>query len=100
MYSAGAATISVNGTEIASLGIGGGAVKDVKAGRIHLSVWSPGTFGRFSADFDAKAGKSYRLMVSPRDGQYWTGGFFGIIGDAVNAGVSEQSGYFQIEMVP
>lgn len=96
LYGGGAATITVNGEEVASLGTGGEASTDVQAGHIGMSVKTPLTAGKFTLHFDAKAGKTYKFLISPRSGQYWTGGFFGVIGDAVNASVSEQSGYFQI----
>lgn len=99
MYGGGAATVSVNGDEVASLGTGGGASIAITPGKIRLSVKTPMTVGKFTIVFDAKAGKTYKFMVSPRTGEYWTGGFFGVIGDAVNASVSEQSGYFQIDKV-
>lgn len=96
LYAGGAATIRVNGEQIASLGVGGSVAHDVKVGTIIMEASTPTAPGRFVMRFDAAPGKTYNLLVSPRDGQLLFGAAFGLIGDTINASVSEQSGYFQI----
>lgn len=96
LYMAGAATVRANGLQVASLGRGGSVIHDVPAGQNTLSVSTPTAFGQFVATFNAKAGETYNFEVSPRGSALISGSAFGMLGDAANASVSEQSGYFKI----
>lgn len=98
LYLAAAADVRLNGAKIANLGRGGSVVRDIPKGNNVLSVSTMGSFGRFTLTFDAKPSEVYEFVVSPRSGALMTGAAFGMIGDAINASVSEQSGYFQIDL--
>lgn len=96
LYLASAVDVKSNGVKIASLGRGGSVVHDIRKGTSVLSVSSFGAFGQFTVTFDAAPGQTYEFVVSPRSGALMTGSVFGMAGDAINASISEQSGYFQI----
>jgi len=96
LYLAAGAEVRSNGAKIANLGRGGSVIHDIPKGNNVLSVSTMGSFGRFTVTFDAKPREVYEFVVSPRSGALVTGAAFGMIGDAINASVSEQSGYFQI----
>ena len=96
LYLAGAVDVRSNGAKIASLGRGGSVINDIPKGKNVLSVSTPTATGQYVLNFDAKAGETYKFMVSPRSGNIMGGYGMGMIGDAINASVSEQSGYFQI----
>ncbi len=96
LYLAGAADVRANGIKIASLGRGGSVIHDVQKGKNTLSVSMPTAQGQYVVTFDAKAGETYEFVVSPRGSNIMGGYGMGMLGDAINASVSEQSGYFQI----
>lgn len=98
LYLAAAVDVRSNGTKIASLGRGGSVVHDIPKGQNTLAVSTPTAFGQFVVSFNAKAGQTYNFEVSPRSGALITGSAWGMAGDAINASVSEQSGYFQIDL--
>ena len=97
LYLAAAVDVRSNGTKIASLGRGGSVVHDIPKGNNVLSVGTLGSFSRFTVNFDAKVGEIYEFVASPRGGALVTASMWGMAGDAINASVSEQSGYFKIE---
>ncbi|MBG78244.1 MAG: hypothetical protein CL570_04355 [Alphaproteobacteria bacterium] len=96
LYLAAAVDVRSNGTKIASLGRGGSVVHNISKGQNTLSVSTPTAFGQFVVSFDAKAGETYNFQVTPRGSNIMGGYGMGMLGDAINASVSEQSGYFQI----
>lgn len=96
LYLAASADVIANGTKIASLGRGGSVVYDIPKGNNVLTVCTFGSFGRYTINFEAKSHKTYEFTVSPRGSAMWTASAFGMAGDAINASVSEQAGYFQI----
>ncbi len=98
LYIAGAADVRSNGTKIASLGRGGSVVHDIPKGQNTLSVSTPTAYGQYVVNFNAQSGQTYNFEVSPRSSALWTGAAWGVMGDAINASVSEQSGYFQIDL--
>lgn len=98
LYLAAAADVRSNGIKIASLGRGGSIIQDLAKGQNTLSVSTPTASGQFVVSFNAKAGKTYNFEVSPRSGALVTGSAWGMMGDAIHASVSEQSGYFQIDL--
>ena len=99
LYLAAAVDVRSNGAKIASLGRGGSVVHDIPKGKNVLSVSTPTATGQYVLNFDAKAGEIYEFMISPRSGNIMGGYGMGMIGDAINANVSEQSGYFQISPI-
>lgn len=100
LYLAAAADVSANGGKIASLGPGGAVVHDLSAGAVYLEVGTFGSFGRYGLRLETVPGKTYKFMVSPRDGNFPLVVGFGMVGDAVNSSGNSQSGYFQIKQVP
>lgn len=98
LYLGAAVDVRSNGAKIASLGRGGSVVHDIPKGQNTLSVSTPTAPGQFVVNFNAKAGQTYNFEISPRSGALITGSLWGMAGDAINASVSEQSGYFQIEL--
>ena len=97
LYLAAAVDVRSNGTKIASLGRGGSVVHDIPKGKNVLSVSTPTATGQYVLNFDAKAGELYEFVISPRGSNIMGGYGMGMLGDAINASVSEQSGYFQID---
>lgn len=67
LYGTAGAKIEVNGAEVATLGLGGQALKDVPAGLVTVSVSTMGSSGSDVAFVKAKTGKTYRLLVSPNE---------------------------------
>lgn len=100
LYLAAAADVSVNGAKVASLGRGGSVVRDVPARQTVISITTASALGNFTLLLDPAAGKTYRFVVSPSSDQLLLGSAFGMAGDAFRASVSENSGYFQIELKP
>lgn len=100
LYIAAAASIKANGLNIASLGRGGSVVYDVPKGEAVLEASTPFSFGRYVMKFDAKAQETYKFKVSPKGSTFFVVASFGMLGEAVNASVSEQSGYFKLELQP
>jgi len=98
LYLAAPVHVRSNGIKIASLGRGGNVVHDIPQGENTLSVSTPTAFGQFVVNFEAKAGSTYHFEISPKGDALVTGSLWGMMGDAVNASVSEQSGYFQIDL--
>lgn len=96
LYLAAAVDVRLNGSKIASLGRGGSIVQEVNKGQNTLAVSTPTAFGQFVLSFDAKAGEVYKFEISPRGSALVTGSAWGMVGDAINASASEQSGYFKI----
>ncbi len=95
LYVGAAAHVSVNGEQFASLGSGGQAMTDVKAGHLTVSVDGTGSFRSYKSEIDAKAGKTYSFLVSPNP----TVGTFlgGTLGDAMTSSPEENAGFFKIE---
>jgi hypothetical protein len=100
LYLGAGAKITINGDEVETLGRGGSVVRDVRAGNSYVKTTATASFGEFVIVFDAAPGKTYRFKVSPNVNTFLPGAAFGMIGDAARAAVSENTGYFQIEMVP
>lgn len=98
LYLAAAVDVRSNGTKIASLGRGGSIVHDISKGQNNISVSTPTATGQYALNFDAKAGETYEFVVSPRGSNIMGGYGMGMLGDAINARVSEQSGYFQVNL--
>lgn len=96
LYLAAAVDVRSNGFKIASLGRGGSVIHDIPKGNNVLTVSTLGAFGQFSINFDAKPRKTYEFVVSPRGEALGIGTAFGMAGDAINASISDQSGYFQV----
>lgn len=97
LYLAAAVDVRSSGAKIASLGRGGSVVHYISKGQNALAVSTPTAFGQFVVSFYAKAGETYHFEVTPRGSALIAGSAWGMAGDAINASVSEQSGYFKIE---
>jgi len=99
LYMAASADVSVNGIEIAKLGRGGAVVHDVKSGDINVTLRTIGSSTKYASSFTVEPRKIYTFDITPRSDAMWTASkysaLFGIFGDAVNASVNENSGYFQ-----
>lgn len=98
LYLAAAVNVRSNGAKIASLGRGGSVVHDIAKGKNNISVSTPTATGQYVLNFDAKAGETYEFVASPRGSNIMGGYGMGMLGDSINASVSEQSGYFQINL--
>ena len=98
MYLAATVHVRANGEKIASLGQGGSVVHEIPQGRNTLSVSTPTAPGQFALTFNADPQKTYNFEISPRSGKVMGGYGLGLLGDAIQASVSEQSGYFQINL--
>lgn len=96
LYLAAAVDVRSNGEKIASLGRGGSIVHDIPKGENTLSVSTPTAPGQFVVTFKAEPKKVYNFEISPRASNIMGGYGLGLLGDAIHASVSEQSGYFQI----
>ena len=96
LYLAAAADVAVNGQKIASLGRGGSVVYDVPKGKNNIVVKTFGAFGQYSQIFDTEARKTYHFEISPNSSAMWPSAAFGLIVDAINAQVNENTGYFKI----
>jgi hypothetical protein len=96
---AASADVSVNGIEIERLGRGGSVIHDVKSGDLNVTLRTIGSSTKYSSSFTVEPRKTYIFDVTPRTEAYWPGvnytAFFGIFGDAINASMNENSGYFQ-----
>ncbi len=98
LYLAATAHVESNGGKIASLGRGGSIIHDIPNGENTLSVSTPTAPGQFVVTFKAEPKKIYNFGISPRASNIMGGYGLGLLGDAINASVSEQSGYFQIDL--
>jgi hypothetical protein len=98
LYMAAQADVSMNGRKIASLGRGGSIVHDIPKGRNLISVNTPMSFGNFSVSFDAKAGETYAFLVTPRGEAMMISSTLGMMGDAINASVNDNTGYFALTL--
>ncbi len=98
LYLAAGAEVRLNGAKIANLGRGGSVIHDIPKGNNVLSTSTMGSFGRFTVTFDAKPRETYEFVISPRGSALVSGSLWGMAGDAINASVSEQSGYFKINL--
>lgn len=98
LYLAAAVNVRSNGTKIASMGRGGSVIHDIPKGQNTLAVSTPTAPGQFVVTFKAEPKKIYNFEVSPRSSNIMGGYGLGLIGDAIHANVSEQSGYFQIDL--
>jgi len=100
LYIAATVNVRANGVKIASLGRGGSVLHEISKGKNILSVSTPTASGQFVVSFDAKEGQTYNFGISPRGGALLSGSLWGMAGDAINASISEQSGYFKIVLNP
>lgn len=98
LYLAAGVDVRANGAKIAMLGRGGSVAHIIPKGQNTLSVSTPTAFGQFVVTFKAEPGKTYNFEVSPLGGALLTGSAWGMAGDAIHASISEQSGYFQIDL--
>lgn len=98
LYLAAAVEVRSNGAKIASLGRDGSIVHDIPKGQNTLSVSTPTAPGQFVVTFKAEPKHVYNFEITPRASNIMGAYGFGLLGDAIHASVSEQSGYFQIDL--
>ncbi len=99
LYFASSAIVEADSQEIADLGRGGTVVHDVRAGSVSIAVHAHATFGYYVINMEAKPGKTYRFMITPR-GKQMIYSPLGVVGDYINGQGNDKTGYFQIGMVP
>ncbi len=97
--SVGAASVKVDGREVANMGIGGSTMLDVPAGVRKIVVGHWGHPNDYTITVDAKPGMLYTLEISPRMEAAVAGVAFGMIGWAVEAAANENGGTYQIRVV-
>jgi hypothetical protein len=97
--SVGAASVKLDGREIASLGIGGSTMLDIPAGSHKVVVGHWGHPNVYAITLDAKPGMLYTLEVSPRMEAAVAGAAFGLVGWAAEAAVNENGGTYEIRVV-
>ena len=97
--SAGAASVKLDGREVASLGIGGLTMLDIPAGAHKIVVGHWDHLNVYTMALDAKPGMLYTLEVSPRMEAAFAGATFGLIGAAVEAAANENGGAYEIRVV-
>ena len=97
--SVGAASVKVDGREVASLGVGGSTMLDVPAGSHKVVVGHWGHPNVYSITLDAKPGMLYTLEVSPRMEAAVAGVAFGLVGFAAEAAANQNGGTYEVQVV-
>src|SRR6185503_3206967 len=97
--SVGAASVKLDGREVASLGIGGSTMLDVPAGthKIVVGHWSHPNV--YTITLDAKPGMLYTLEVSPRMEAAVAGVAFGLVSFAAEAAANQNGGTYEVQVV-
>lgn len=90
--------IEHNGTKVASLNSGGRAVFDISPGANKITAAAWGDLGSWTVPLNAKAGKTYTLVVEPRNENFAVRMATGIVGSAIEAAANENSGAFQLRL--
>jgi hypothetical protein len=93
-----AASVRIDGREVASLGVGGSTILDIPAGSRKIVVGGWSHPNEYTMTLDAKSGTLYTLEVSVRS-EAMVAGMFGIVGSIVEATANENGGTFQIRTV-
>ena len=99
LYLALRANVHVNGTSLVKLSNGKATIYDIKSGQTTISVSAFAMPGRWSMNFDVEPGVNYFIEITPRGKSFLWGAGFGIIGLAVDATVSENSGGFKMNII-
>ncbi len=99
LYLALDARVSVNGKVVAALPRGGVTYVDVMPGTVSVRVDHPSSPGAFAIGFQAKRGSAYTVEISPRNESFMPGAFLGVIGLAVDASITENSGLFMVKLI-
>lgn len=94
-YMAVAASVKVNGSEVASLYGGNTQTVDIATGNLTITVDASTYPGSWTEQLAAKAGTTYQIEVGPREGSGATAVLFGAIGGAIEAQNNPKSGLFQ-----
>lgn len=96
LYLAAGANVRINGHLEGALARGGTLIQDVPAGRTMLSVNATMDPGNYTINFEAKAGETYAMEVSPRSEGFAGSATWGILGDAIHANLKDNTGYFKV----
>lgn len=99
LYMALDARVSVNGEVVAALPRGEFTYVDVLPGNVLIRVDHPSSPGAFAIKFRAKQGSTYSVEVSPRNESFIPGVFLGVIGLAIDASITENSGLFMLRLI-
>ena len=97
LYFGSGATVRINGERIGSLARGSSLMHDVRSGKTLIEVSASTAFGQHVFSFDAKRGRTYEFIISPKGSALATGAAWGIVGDAAHGATSDNSGYFQVQ---
>ncbi len=92
------ARIRIDGREVASIGVGGSTVLDVRAGKRKIVVDSWSHPNEYTLNLTAKPGMLYTLKVSIRT-EAMVAGMFGLVGTIAEAAANENGGNFEIRVV-
>ena len=98
LYLGAGANVRINGIKEGTLTRGGTLIKNVPAGRTTLSADATSGPGNFVFTFDTTPGKTYNVEVSPRRDSFGQSALWGLAGDAIQAQLKENTGYFQAEL--
>ena len=90
--------MTIDGREVASLGVGGSTVLDVPAGARKIAVDSWSHPNAYTLNLPAKPGMLYTLEISVRS-EAFVAGMFGLVGMMVEASANENGGNFQVRIV-
>ena len=99
LYLALRANVHVNGSSLVKLSNGKATIYDIKSGQTTISVSAFAMPGRWTMNFDTEPGINYFIEITPRGKSFLWGAGFGIIGLAVDATVSENSGGFKMNII-
>lgn len=86
MYAGAPASVDLNGSRVASLGVGQSYTGPVQPGMVVLTVSAWSAPGQSTFRFNVEAGKSYRLIISPRGQGMLAGMVGGVVGQAAEGG--------------
>ena len=99
LYLALRANVHVNGSSLVKLSNGKATIYDIKSGQTTISVSAFAMPGKWTMNFDTESGVNYFIEITPRGQSFLWGAGLGIIGLAVDATVSENSGGFKMNII-
>jgi hypothetical protein len=100
MYALVSPAIEVNGVKVAELARGQTYATAGPPGPVTVAVYHWQHPGRYRITINTQAGKTYRMIVSPRSESMYFGLVGGLAGITIDAIVNENSGIFQIAAAP
>jgi len=97
IYAGCPAAVKANGADVASIASGGKALFDVPAGDLVLAASCWTYPGDFAIRFKAEPGRTYAFALGPRQEGIATGLLLGVVGTAIQASISENTGAFSLK---